>query len=344
MNRELRPGVMEVYNDFNLKNRGVEDIFIACTDNLTGFSEAIEATFPKTDIQNCIIHQLRNSSKYVSYKDVKALMVDLKEIYTAVDEPSALTALDAFSAAWDKKYPQISKSNWSEKYNEFARIYKTVKDLELSTYCQRQLCDRLYNTVYQAGCPQMEYEDKVPSKERFSDAMDSVGALMSPSRKNRYEKATESGMNHSVSRRYGITCFRSTARYSYAALQARALHQVMNALAGAAGFRSQKVVQARVRAPNTSCAARRAAAKWPDFRTRAGLAVCLAGRWLVGGLKPTPKRINTDTEFRGDLAARPALLRDRPDRSGFERFVVPRRRAVLLFLLRHFDVPLFFPL
>ena len=61
-----------------LKNRGVEDIFIACTDNLTGFSAAIEAVFPKTEIQNCIIHQLRNSSKYVSYKDLKALMADLK--------------------------------------------------------------------------------------------------------------------------------------------------------------------------------------------------------------------------------------------------------------------------
>lgn len=65
----------------NLKNRKVEDILIACTDNLTGFSEAIAAVFPKTDIQNCIIHQLRNSSKYVSYKDIKALMADLKRVY-----------------------------------------------------------------------------------------------------------------------------------------------------------------------------------------------------------------------------------------------------------------------
>ena len=64
-----------------LKNRGVEDIFIACTDNLTGFDAAIHATFPQTEIQNCIIHQLRNSSKYVSYKDLKALMADLKAVY-----------------------------------------------------------------------------------------------------------------------------------------------------------------------------------------------------------------------------------------------------------------------
>ena len=63
-----------------LKNRGVEDIFIACTDNLAGFDAAIHATFPQTEIQNCIIHQLRNSSKYVSYKDLKALMADLKAV------------------------------------------------------------------------------------------------------------------------------------------------------------------------------------------------------------------------------------------------------------------------
>ena len=73
-----------------LRNRGVEDIFIACTDNLTGFAAAIEAVFPKAEIQNCIIHQLRNSSKYVSYKDLKALMADLKAVYAAVDEPTAL--------------------------------------------------------------------------------------------------------------------------------------------------------------------------------------------------------------------------------------------------------------
>jgi transposase-like protein len=80
---------------------------IACTDNLTGFSQAIEAVFPKTDIQNCIIHQLRNSSKYVSYKDIKALMADLKKVYTATTEEAALDALDEFAAAWDGKYPKI---------------------------------------------------------------------------------------------------------------------------------------------------------------------------------------------------------------------------------------------
>lgn len=69
---------------------------------MTGFSTAIEAVFPKTEIQNCIIHQLRNSSKYVSYKDIKALMADLKAVYAAVDEAAALDALDTFSERWDK--------------------------------------------------------------------------------------------------------------------------------------------------------------------------------------------------------------------------------------------------
>ena len=80
----------------SLKNRGVDDIFIACTDNLTVFSAAINAVFPQTDVQNCIIHQLRNSSKYVSYKDIKKLMADLKAVYAATDETAALSALDDF--------------------------------------------------------------------------------------------------------------------------------------------------------------------------------------------------------------------------------------------------------
>ena len=100
-----------------LRNRGVEDIFIACTDNLNGFSDAIAAVYPKTDIQNCIIHQLKNSSKYVSYKDLKALMADLKTVYAAPDEASALAALEFFSGKWDKKYPKISQSRQSDWAN-----------------------------------------------------------------------------------------------------------------------------------------------------------------------------------------------------------------------------------
>lgn len=117
----------------NLKNRGVEDIFIACTDNLTGFTAAIEAVFPKTDIQNCIIHQLRNSSKYVSYKDLKALMADLKQVYTAVDEETALSALDDFAAKWDSKYPKISKS-WYENWPNLSTYFKFPNELRKLIY------------------------------------------------------------------------------------------------------------------------------------------------------------------------------------------------------------------
>ena len=80
----------------SLKNRLVEDIFIACTDNLTGFDSAIHAVFPQTEIQNCIMHRLLNSGKYVSYKELKALMADLKAVYAAADEQAAPDALDAF--------------------------------------------------------------------------------------------------------------------------------------------------------------------------------------------------------------------------------------------------------
>lgn len=93
-----------------LKNRGVQDVLIACTDNLTGMSDAISAAFPKTEHQLCIVHQIRNSLNYVSYKQRKEVAADLKPIYTAVTEESALMALEAFAQKWDKQYPHISKS------------------------------------------------------------------------------------------------------------------------------------------------------------------------------------------------------------------------------------------
>ena len=117
----------------SLKNRGIEDIFIACTDNLTGFSAAIEAVFPETEIQNCIIHQLRNSSKYVSYKDIKALMADLKAVYAAVDESAALDALDAFAEKWDKKYPKISES-WQINWTNLSTYFKFPQEVRRLIY------------------------------------------------------------------------------------------------------------------------------------------------------------------------------------------------------------------
>ena len=117
----------------SLRNRGIEDIFIACTDNLCDFSTAIEAVFPKTEIQNCIIHQIRNSSKYVSYKDLKALMADLKAVYAAVDEDAALLALDTFSEHWDKKYPTISQS-WRANWANLSTYFKFPQELRRLIY------------------------------------------------------------------------------------------------------------------------------------------------------------------------------------------------------------------
>lgn len=117
----------------SLRDRGIEDIFIACTDNLCGFSTAIEAVFPKTEIQNCIIHQIRNSSKYVSYKDLKALMADLKAVYAAVDEDAALMALDTFSEHWNKKYPTISQS-WRANWANLSTYFKFPQELRRLIY------------------------------------------------------------------------------------------------------------------------------------------------------------------------------------------------------------------
>ena len=117
----------------SLRNRGVQDIFIACTDNLTGFSNAIEAVFPKTEIQNCIIHQLRNSSKYVSYKDLKPLMADLKAVYAAVDEQTALDALGVFAQRWGKKYPKISQS-WRENWPNLSTYFKYPQEVRRLIY------------------------------------------------------------------------------------------------------------------------------------------------------------------------------------------------------------------
>lgn len=106
-----------------LKNRGVRDIFIACVDGLTGMPEAIQSAFSKTWTQRCIVHMVRNSLKYVSWKDYKAVTTDLKAIYRAATETEALEALEAFASKWDKQYPLISKSwraHWAQIVPMFA--------------------------------------------------------------------------------------------------------------------------------------------------------------------------------------------------------------------------------
>lgn len=106
-----------------LKNRGVEDILIICVDGLKGFPEAIAAAFPQTEVQQCIIHQIRNTTKYVSYKDLKPLMADLKRVYTASTEEIAYTNLQEFGQKWDAKYPMIFKS-WDENWARLSTYFK----------------------------------------------------------------------------------------------------------------------------------------------------------------------------------------------------------------------------
>ena len=113
-----------VCND--LKNRGVEDILIASKDGLTGFSEAINAVFPRTSIQLCVIHQIRNSMKYVSYKEQKAVMTDLKKVYQALTLEEAEFSFELFKEKWDKKHPIVIKSwenNWQELTTYFSYPY-----------------------------------------------------------------------------------------------------------------------------------------------------------------------------------------------------------------------------
>lgn len=116
-----------------LKNRGVEDILIACVDGLNGFPQAIEAVYPQTEIQQCIIHQIRNSTRYVSYKDLKKLMADLKLVYTASTEESALQELEVFGEKWNGKYPKIYKS-WSEKWPQLSTYFKYPEEVRKLIY------------------------------------------------------------------------------------------------------------------------------------------------------------------------------------------------------------------
>lgn len=116
-----------------LKNRGVQDILIACVDGLNGFPQAIEAVYPKTEIQQCIIHQIRNTTNYVSYKDLKKLMADLKMVYAAPDEAAALEELESFGKKWNSKYPKIYKS-WSERWTTLSTYFKYPNEVRKLIY------------------------------------------------------------------------------------------------------------------------------------------------------------------------------------------------------------------
>jgi len=116
-----------------LKNRSLQQILIACVDGLTGFPEAIEAVYPQAKVQLCIIHQVRNSLKYVSWKDYKVVTADLKNVYRSATEEEALLELEMFSEKWDEKYPQISKS-WRNHWLNLSTIFYYPEEIRKVIY------------------------------------------------------------------------------------------------------------------------------------------------------------------------------------------------------------------
>lgn len=116
-----------------LKNRGVNDILIACIDGLKGFPEAINAVYPKTEIQLCIVHMIRNSARFVSWKDRKKLCSDLRRVYSAPTEKSGLEALEEFNQKWGSKFPMIYRS-WKENWQNLNTFFDYPKDIRKAIY------------------------------------------------------------------------------------------------------------------------------------------------------------------------------------------------------------------
>jgi putative transposase len=116
-----------------LKQRGVEDVLVCCVDGLTGFPEAIEAVYPKTWVQTCLVHLVRSSLRFVPYKDMRAVAKDLKAIYTAVDRDHAWEQLERFAETWDDKYPMISQS-WTEHWERVVPFLSFPPDVRRAVY------------------------------------------------------------------------------------------------------------------------------------------------------------------------------------------------------------------
>ena len=116
-----------------LQHRGLKDIFIACVDGLKGFPEAINAVYPDTKIQLCIVHLVRNSLRFVSWKDYKAVTADLKQVYQASTEAQALEALTALSQKWQEKYPLVAKC-WEDNRANIATFFDYPADIRKAIY------------------------------------------------------------------------------------------------------------------------------------------------------------------------------------------------------------------
>jgi mutator family transposase len=117
----------------DLKQRGVADVLVACVDGLTGFPEAIEAVFPQTWVQTCLVHLVRASLRFVPYRDKRAVAADLKKIYTAVDQDVAADELQRFAEKWDQRYPTISRS-WLEHWERIIPFLAFPPDVRRAVY------------------------------------------------------------------------------------------------------------------------------------------------------------------------------------------------------------------
>lgn len=122
---------LQVLND--LKSRGVEDILIASIDNLKGFTEAIETVFPKTDVQSCIVHQVRNSMKFLAYKDSREFLVDLRTVYQALTKEEAEYNLDTVQSKWGKKYGPVFTS-WRNNWEHLSNFFKYPEPIRRIMY------------------------------------------------------------------------------------------------------------------------------------------------------------------------------------------------------------------
>jgi transposase-like protein len=116
-----------------IRNRGTQDILIACMDGLSGFPEAVRTVYPDTRVQLCIVHMIRSSTKFISYKDLKKVCADLKAVYSAAAETAARDALEEFGKKWDGKYPMIYKS-WDQHWEDLNEFFKYPFEIRRAIY------------------------------------------------------------------------------------------------------------------------------------------------------------------------------------------------------------------
>lgn len=161
-NSESASNWVDVFSE--LKTRGLQDVLIISCDNLSGISQAIEAVFPQTDVQKCVVHQIRNSLLKVSYKDKKEFGYDMKKIYQAINQEFAMQNLDEFAKKWGQKYPSIIKS-WYVNFAELTTFFKYPYELRQAIYTTNSIesVNKLIrkNTKIKGGIQSVNYISKI---------------------------------------------------------------------------------------------------------------------------------------------------------------------------------------